>query len=521
VNDYPASIAVAILDQRHPSHNAQKWARYDALYRGGDAFQALIRDFMPKNPQEPPEVYERRLEWAIYLNYVGSLVLWFAAATLSAPFVAKPIGVDGQVLESPPPFYAELKENADGAGTDLIELVRAGLIEAFVKGRSWFLAERPVLAYEPVNRLQAERLGMDQLRIRGIQNEQVLDWGVDDLGTIRWAILHSVAKDRPGPLAVRDRIAERWEVYDDEQVHVYGIDYAEGDQRPELAALIEQRRHGFGRVPLVRVGFAGQVDRRVRTHVLQNGIRLRQSGDALEGFWLLEQLAGPQIAHFRASSALDWSLKMTAYAMPVFNLEDGGKDPVMGTGYYIKLGPKETITWTAPPTAHLSSLADRCRQWKDEIFRVANNMAAGVDNNAAAIGRSGESKAADARATEIILRVYGAICRAAIEQLYQLLSDGRGDGIRWSIEGLSVYHVEDAATLLEQATMLGQVPAPSRTLWATLIKRLTRTMFPNADEATLTKIDEEIEKNLPEKIPVPQFEAQSPATPAGIPKAPQ
>ena len=55
------------------------------------------------------------------------------------------------------------------------------------------------------------------------------------------------------------------------------------------------------------------------------------------------------------------------------------------------------------------------RRLKDEIYRVAQQMALGVENNAASVGRSAESKEVDSSSTETCLKAYASPVREAAE----------------------------------------------------------------------------------------------------------
>src|SRR6185295_614718 len=98
---------------------------------------------------------------------------------------------------------------------------------------------------------------------------------------------------------------------------------------------------------------------------------------------------------------------------------------------------------------------------KDEIYRVATQMARGVDNNAAAIGRSGLSKQADASATERVLAAYGELVCEALEDTYQTISAARNDGLTISVKGMDAYDLADSATLIANAATTQTLGIPS------------------------------------------------------------
>lgn len=480
------------LRATHPTYDAGLWRRYDALYRGGEVFAGLVDAFLPQNPQEPPDVYAARKREAAYFNYSGPICDWFAAKLLASPFTPR-AKRDGEIVD-PDPFYAEFREDCDGAGTDLVDLARERFCAALVKGRSWWCVELPIDGGEPpVNRAEYEARGLGRAYVYPIENEQVLDWETDRTGELLWAVVHDIEATRES-LSVRRgaRVRETWRVYDrtNVQAYVYEFDPTQPEPKPEEVSVLPDgppRPHGFSSVPLVPMGFVGA--KGVRVQLGRRATTL--SAAKLEGFWLMNRLASPQIAHFRRAAALDWNLTRTCYAMPVFKLKNR-EPPVMGAGYYIAIEAGEDATWMAPPTAHLAAMQQRVETLKDELYRVANQMAQGVNNNAAAVGRSGDSKAADAANTEVCLHVYGAVVREAIERTYDLIAEGRGDDVDWSIEGLNVFSLADAAVIVDNATKAAMLPIPSATFRRELAIRTAEALLPGADQETKDAIRREI-----------------------------
>ena len=497
-------MQISLLDAKHPTYDAKTWGEYDALYRGGKAFRHCIGEFLRQNPAEPGPTYDARKHEARYVNYSGHIVDFYAGKLTTSPPVVRAKSVATGTDVEPDAFYAAWKEDVDGGGTDLVDFVRERFVSASVKGRSWWLVEMPDDDDRPAaNLAEWEERGLGMARLCSLENEQVLDWETDETGRLEWAIVYHSESRRSRPTDSRSRIREVWRIYDREYVETFSATHdPEKEQRPENAASEGRRRHGFSSVPLVMLGFVGTRGLRVKlSHGERDMFGLHigpryayLTAGALEGFWLMNRLAEPQIAHFRMGAALDWNIKRTCYAMPVFSLQDPSVDPpVMGAGYGIKLGKDETVTWAAPPTSHLATVADRVAALKDEIYRIANQLAQGVDNNAAAVGRSADSKASDAAATDVTLQVYGALCREPIERTYELISDGRRErDLAWSIEGLDSFNVIDAASVLANALDAQGLDIPSPTWRREVMARAAEATLPGVDQATKNAIRKEI-----------------------------
>ena len=495
-------MRIDVLNQKHPTYDVETWSKYDALYRGGPAFRAVIDQFLPKNPEEPIEVYRCRKDEAFYRSYVGPIVDFFGAKLFSSSLVQRPRRTSQAGAVAPPsgdkappdvdPFYADWKENVTATGRDLTDFARERFTSALVKGRSWWIVEKPDDGGdEPQTKQEWEERGLGRPILCACDNDQVYDFEVDEHDRLLWAIVHWIEMRRRSPADSRGTVRETWRVYDRENVETFVAEYDPKGKCPEEAKSEGgAKAHGFSRVPLVRMGFVGS--KGVRTKIC--GKTVAVSGEQLEGLWLVARIADAQVEHFRLSQGLSWNIKRTCYAMPVFKVEDALKPPTMGAGYYIMIGVKEDYAWASPPVEHLSLMAQEVASQKDEIYRIANQMAQGVDNNAAAVGRSGQSKQVDQAATEVCLGVYGAVVREPIEETYELLTELRGesDKLTWSIEGLDTFNLADAQATVDTAVQAAALSVPSPTFRRETFLRVVDAMLPNISQDTKDAIRKEI-----------------------------
>ena len=496
-------MKIDLLNQKHPTYQPDVWERYDALYRGGEAFRAIIKKLLPKNPQEPQDVYKCRQAEAHYCGYVGPIVDFFAAKLFSsAPRIeakkrssAPAATASSANTTQTDPFYGAFKEDVDTIGTDLVDFARQRFVSALVKGRSWCRVAMPDPGDQaPANQAQYEERQLGRASLVALDNEDVIDWEIDEQGRLLWAITHKIEQRRDDPFAGgRAKVRETWQFFDREIVRTFIAEYLPTERRNTVEALeLPRRAHGFKQVPLIPCGFVGVGG----LDVTIEGQQQRLSSSALEGFWLLARVADTQIEHFRLLSALSWNLKRTCYAMPVFQVEDKNSPPTMGAGYYIMIGMEEKFSWAGPPTEHLAALQADVAAKKDEIYRVANQMAQGVDNNAAAVGRSGQSKSVDDRAAETCLRVYGAVAKAWMERVYDLVSEARGEDLVWSVSGLDVFNIADATTVVANATQIKMLAIPSKTAKKENYARVIEAAFPNLPQEKKDAMLDEIDKGV-------------------------
>jgi hypothetical protein len=173
----------------------------------------------------------------------------------------------------------------------------------------------------------------------------------------------------------------------------------------------------------------------------------------------------------------------------------------MGAGFGLMIGVDEDVEWIAPPSAHFSALAAEVAARKDEIFRIANQMALGVDNNAAAVGRSGESKHQDALSTKVVLLAFSRAAKEMIERVYDMIAKARGESYEWSIEGMDDFASSDIYGLLDALKTLKETgDVPSETYQFEMKSRIAEALLPDISQELKQTIRNEIKAGVKEKM---------------------
>jgi hypothetical protein len=464
------------LNEKHPDHNGDLWRDYMALYEGGHKFRERAKRFLTQNPSEPHEVYQQRIREACYRAYIGTVCDYFAALLFATPLLysAKVEGSDTKI-ETPDWAQDDLEGDADGKGTDLVEFLRSRVIDAMVKRCAFWRLDFPANYGTGTDKADADRSGATDVRLIDVQREDVLDWECDERGNLLWIIIAEKHCPRPTPSDERNVIVHRWWVLDREKVELYEAVVRKGEILNEEHSIqpIRSHRHTIGEVPIVRL-------------------------DVGPGLWVANRLESPQLEHFRLTSANNWSMRRTCYAMPVFSVKepDNFAPSAMGAGYYLTIGVDETMTWAAPPVAHLSVVRDEIDAQKDELFRIVTQMSLGVDNNAAAIGRSAESKIADADAIQVVLRAYGSKVRDALRDSLNMLSKARGEALTWDVEGLDKFETLPPDVLIELLAIAIDLRIPSKTWLAEVKSRVALALTPGLARNVKEEVREEIEEGV-------------------------
>lgn len=467
------------LNQRHPSCDDEIVANCRALYAGGKDFRARLTYFLPPRPAEPWQQYTLRQRESHYQNYLGPIVDYFAAMLFTSrpQPVAKRDGSDEQ-LTDPGDYYNQFRDDCDRVGTDIDSFFKGRFTEAMVTGKAWTRVHQFDDGNgEPLNRADYENRKLGDAWLSPLDIDEVYDWEVDDAGNIEWAIVHHKTQRREGPGGDRSLVKETWEFLTEETVETFEISYDVNNppsDKTEVLPLGPPVQHRFGAVPLFCI-------------------------ELPIGLWVANRIESAQIAHFRLSNAQAWGLSRTCYAMPVYKVKNPDQfNARMGVGYGITVEPDEDVTWVAPPGAHFEALANEVTAHKDEIFRIAHQMALGVENNAHTVGRTAESKIADSQATRVILVAYAKEIKEQICRIYNAISGSREDGLKWSINGLDEIATADLQGFLTALQLVNDKIGgiPSKTANIQIKTKLAEGLLPELDQATRAIIREEITESI-------------------------
>jgi hypothetical protein len=480
-----ATLPIQVLQQTHREYNLDRLRDYRALYCGGHRFQERVARFLPIRPMEKNERWIERLNEAHYRCYMGSIINQFASMLVSKPLEIRSKDESGNV-SAPDEFYSDLKEDCDGAGTDLMAFIRQRIVDAMVDRRAWWLMKRPNFlpnAGEDLSLADWEDRKLGDVVFSAIESEDVRDWSLDAFGNLIEVLTYSCVRADVGMRSMRKSVRHTWQIYDATTVETFECVVEEGKELPTEVVGDGGVPHGFKSIPVVCLDLGHEL-------------------------WVADRLASPQLEHFRLSNALGWGIRTTCYAMPVFKLmnnsEGKARPPTMGSGYFLQIDVQEDFAWYAPPTEPFDVIQREIDSQKDELYRVAQQLAQGVNNNAAAVGRSGASKLADAEATRIVLECLGQAAREAIEKSFDLSAGARGETNQFSIDGLGGSELYDVVELTQIAPDVSAADIPSPTFLREWKTRLALALVPGADAETKDTIRKEIQEGVPDELPDPK-----------------
>jgi hypothetical protein len=473
----------AQLNQLHPSCDPARSEILAALYEGGARLDKLKTTLLPQRPREREQHYQTRLREAEYRNYLGPIIDYFKSMLFaSRPVLKATVGKADEPTTDAGDYWTALREDCDGGGTDFDTFFAQILTDAMIERTGWLRLHVPDdggPAPEDASAFAARGLG--NVWLEHVPPGCLRDWEEDATGRLLWAMVHRIESKRLGIADSRANLTETWDYLTPETIETYSITYPKDkrpkpdDEIPRVGAPVANR---FRAVPLVCL-------------------------DLPPALWIASRLQSPQLALFRKVSALAWSLSATAYAMPVVMVESPTDyaQQTAGPGYEIVIGKDEKYAWEAPPTGHFDALDREVKASKDEIFRIAHQMAMGVDNNAAAVGRTAESKASDIEITRVVLTAFSRAVKETMERTLDMVTIARGEDMEWSVEGLDDFASFDIGAYLTQLGLVDKAGGiPSKTFQIHAKTRAAEALLKDVDEATKATIRKEIADGTPDPV---------------------
>lgn len=512
----PLSLSYAHLRNRHPAHDAAYWRQLRALMAGGKRLlgdTAAMDVLFPPNPNEELPVYEARRARAFHLPYPGEIV-----GDLVGQLAQDPPVLSGK--PEPEPWYTEtFSGDVDRRGLTLLGYAQAMAREALTVRTAWALVALPGTmeeAMEAPSLADQEARGLLRAYACPLAAEDVIDWEEDAHGELLWGCVYSAVQRRASPGDRRDVVREEFGFYDRAGWARFVVEYPVGKppRDADVFTATASGAHGFGVVPLLRL-------------------------ELPEGLWAMDKMFGAARAHFQQRSAFSYAQFkhlfpiLTAFLGP--EAGSGGEvpsdaqqgstratDQTYGVGRVVVFGKDDRLTYTAPPAGVFTVAAEDLRDLRDEMHRVCAAMAAAMDGSPAAVGRSGESKAQDKSAKELVLMALGVILCDHLRDLLVMVARGRGEAVpAWSVAGFRLFDNTTDKEAVENAQLVQGLSVPSATFRRVYLTALAqRVVAHDATPEELRKIGAEIEANVTDEEFAPLPPRPGPgAPPSGPPGA--
>lgn len=492
-----------LLKQRHPDYDARYWDECRAFYAGGKRLlgdRKLMERVFPTHLAEADWVYAERCKRAFYVPYAGEIIDAICAALFGEEIRVRfdPEGVD--------PFYDSFFDDTSppkGRKTSLNELMKQQILTALICRQAWTLVDLPGTpdyeGEEPASLADEEQAGRLNAYACAIDPEMVLDWEETEDGELEWALVLHRTQRRAGLEEERNVVREEYTYYTQTEWSRYAIEYKEGEPPSDKDEAEEIGRGplSFGRVPLIRMTLT-------------------------EGMWAMGKILPIARAHFNLRNALTWAETKSLFPSLVVKLgeenmaasstddPDRAINQRYGPGYVVVLGPDDEAMYVGPDTSPFSFASEDCNGLRDEMHRVLHHMALSVDNSAAALQRSADSKQVDHAATAVILRFLGQVVREHVSETYEYVAGCRGDAeINPIVEGMEKFDEQSLDALIEQAGVVETLNIPSATFKKLWDYRLASRLLVDATDEDLEEIRDELDKNVANEDYLPDIDMGS------------
>ena len=504
---------------RHPDYDVNHWDELEALYKGGRHVlnRAMLERLLPKHRDELAPVYDERCKRAFYLPYAGEIVDHIVASLFTDPPEMTTEAEAGSAEDkAEDDYYDDFEKNCAPERADrktFSDFLREQILWALVHRVSWSLVDLPRSEVEYKTLREEEDAGVRNAYVLRIPRKQVVDWEEDEDGALEWAMTMRDTTRRARITASRNVVTRRFTIYTRDGWEIYEIswdreDKPNGPAETDLVKFVDDGKHSFGVVPLIRMSLP-------------------------EGLWAMEKLDSLARALFNQTNALEWATIQSLF-QELYEFE-GPEDPMAGgavseaqqdenratnqtrgQGWVQTRGSEDRAEFIGPDTGAFDFALKSTMTKRDEMHRVTHKMALTVDNSPSALRRSGESKKEDKADTTTVLQAFGVYVRRHAEDLMRTISMGRGEtkmAEDWQARGLEHYDLVSVSTALADAVVLDQVRIPSATFAKRQAFRLAKIV--GGEELTdedLDLIEAEIELNIVDEM----FEPVLPMAPGDL-----
>lgn len=494
------SIPFKFFKVTHPDYDPSYWARCKALYTGGKELlrnDKVLCDVFPRHMSEAERIYDERKQRAYYLPYAGAIV-----DMMVSELFAEQLAMASE--PAPDAFYDEFYEDVSQPGGKVVsfnDFLKQQVLSALICKRSWSLVDLPKQdGAEPQS--LAEQEATDALRAYAciVDPESVKDWEMTGDGVLKWVLLGFEKAPRNDLKSKRNMVTLEFVHYTQTEWTKYEVTYdrekhPDGPNDNDLVPAVAGGPITIGRVPLSVM-------------------------ELPDGLWAMGKLESLAAAHMNKTNALAWAEYKTLFPPlvhfggpveldnPISENPNRATSQVYGPGHIVEMAAGDRMEYLAPRADVFSAAMQDLAVLRDEMYRVTHHMAQSIDNSAAALQRSADSKQVDQAMTAIVLKALAQIITRHAIDVYELVGLVRGDGeIDWTCKGMDQFGTTPVADQLQQAQTLDLISIPSATFQILYKSKLAKAILgEDADDEDRDKIDNELNKAITQD----QFETPTP-----------
>ena len=226
------------------------------------------------------------------------------------------------------------------------------------------------------------------------------------------------------------------------------------------------------------------------------------------------RLEDPAIGQARARNDHSWALHQSANELLTITSKAGTLPTGLGHGHFLELRRDEhgedSAAYVAPNGVAFDYLQADIKDWREDLYRVLQQMALAADSDSTRMSQSGESKSQDWKATEVLLSAYAAQLRPFLVSILGLVTKLRGAEASITVGGLEGYQEMDIMAFLESSALAVEALGMSHTFKKAVAKQQVRKLLGQTEEPEVLDV---IMKEIDESEEVPVF---TPTPPPGV-----
>ena len=346
--------------REHPGYMklAKEYAFFEESYKGGADY--VDSENLFQHSFEDGDGFGKRKLRAYYYNYCAPIVNAYNSFIYRQEIQRDFGGLEGD------PLFEQFMDNADKQGNSYETFFPRMSKWASVNGLRFLLVDKPA---EVADTKRGEIEASIYPYFVHIDPQNVLDWGLDEFGNLKWIKIKEGSGDpetfqdeRDAGERYRIWYADRWELWEVKEVN--------GEKK---AVMTDEGAHPVGEVPVIPV-----------VHV---------SEEPMRGFSLLNDIAYVNRALFNWCSLLDEILYRQTFSQLVMPEDPANPvgDMTLGTekGLTFPMNSTHPPEFISPDASQAQVLMAQVEKGVEEIYRLATLRGAiGVEEQSSGVARS-------------------------------------------------------------------------------------------------------------------------------------
>jgi len=394
-----------VISRRHKKYTdyVNYWKFLYLSYKGGIEYKKEAK-YLVRFNREPEDIYQKRLQLAVYYNYCQPLVdLYTAYIYRERKAIKREIeGIEDEIIE-----------DIDLMGRGINEFGMRLATLSSIYGHIGIVIDMPRVEEEVIT--EAEK---KEYRIRPyariITPERILDWSVDYRNEFNWILIDESYIDKSNPFKPDEKI-NRYKLWT--RTGWYVIESRGEKDNPIEAKIVEEGEHNLGIVPVV-ICFHQDID------------------EDLIGESLIKDIAYINNKIYNELSELHFNLRNGSFTQLFYPTVDGKLPPGLieqfSRSFIIPF--QDNINhapyFASPDLQAIERYIETIRMDIEQIYRIANIKM----SEAIRVPESGIAKAYDFLNTNVTLSRKAKYLESTEEKIFKIMGLWNGKEIEVNIK---------------------------------------------------------------------------------------